>query len=1023
MSVKSMGAELFDKLCIFSYNSRGFGIDKQDILKVLAVTDGKSIPIICNQENFLLRNNSYKVKQCLTDSHIYFKSAEMDSVAGRPKNGMFIAVPLTLKETIKDVSPNHWRIQAVVVSGGNSKILIINTYFPTDPRINDFDTSDLMSTLDAINETLANVEFDNVVWAGDLNADFGRNSKFTSLVDDFTKDKGLLRAWDRFMVSYTHATEIDGKTYTSKIDHFHWNESMDSSVTDAGALYLPGDTSDHCPIYCVIKTNDIKIKTENAETSNPKPSWAKATNEQKDKFAYELESKLQLLCCQGDGGECSNVQCNSASHMQSLDEYLMNLLQCMNTAAEKCLPSTGRSSKTKKKDKIPQWNKDIQPYKDNAVFWNAIWQSAGKPMNNQLHSIMKRTRNIYHYQIRKNKRMVNTMKRNSILEACFGNDNLDLFAEIRKLRRCPATVATEIDGVSENVPEHFAAIYKDLYNSVSDEDEIGKIKELLNNRINISSMVEVRKVTSEVVRDAVFHLKAGKSDPVFQFGSDCLKNAPTIFYDHLAEVFKCFLIHGHVSSVLTLSTMIPLVKDKLGDICASNNYRSIALSSLILKIFDWVIILLYGDKLNLDSLQFGYQPNVSTNMCTWAAVETIQYFLRNGSNVYACALDMSKAFDRVKHSVLFEKLLDRNLPDIYVRLLIHMYREQTAKVRWNKLESKEFAITNGVKQGAVLSAILYCLYVNDLYKLLRKNKYGCWVNGDYFGILGYSDDILLQAPSVSALKKILKTCETFAQEHNLQFSTNPNPAKSKCKCIGFGKDIKEQEGLTLCGNVLPWVNKISHLGTTITNEKDVMAKDIMQKRAGFINRNNELQQEFYFAHPRSLMKINGIYNTSFYGCVLWNQFGKEMERVDKSWNVSLRRMMRIPFNAHRYLLEPVSESKHVIFSLYARFLNFTDKLKACTKSLIRNLFRTVKVDCRSTTGHNLRKIMLKTNNVSVDDIKVNEIKSQSYYRTPEYCSWRVNFVKEIQEIRFGNLMIPNVNNEELTEILKDVSTL
>ena len=169
-----------------------------------------------------------------------------------------------------------------------------------------------------------------------------------------------------------------------------------------------------------------------------------------------------------------------------------------------------------------------------------------------------------------------------------------------------------------------------------------------------------------------------------------------------------------------------------------------------------------------------------------------------------------------------------------------MYREQTAKVRWNKHESNEFTLSNGVKQGAVLSAILYCLYVNDLYQELRKNKYGCWVNGDYFGILGYSDDILLLAPSVSALKNILKTCENFAEAHNLQFSTNPNPAKSKCKCIGFGSRIKDQEDLMLCGNVLPWVNKISHLGTTITNEKEVLAKDIMQKRAAFISRNNEL---------------------------------------------------------------------------------------------------------------------------------------------------------------------------------------
>ena len=138
--------------------------------------------------------------------------------------------------------------------------------------------------------------------------------------------------------------------------------------------------------------------------------------------------------------------------------------------------------------------------------------------------------------------------------------------------------------MSEDVQEHFASIYKDLYNSVSDEEDIGEIQMMLNNRLTKASLNEVKKVSSAVVQDAISHLKPGKNDPVFQFGSDCSKNAPNIFYEHLAGVFQCFLIHGHVSSVLLLSTMIPLVKDKLGDICASSNYRSIALSSLILKL-------------------------------------------------------------------------------------------------------------------------------------------------------------------------------------------------------------------------------------------------------------------------------------------------------------------------------------------------------------------------------------------------------------------------------------------------------
>ena len=74
---------------------------------------------------------------------------------------------------------------------------------------------------------------------------------------------------------------------------------------------------------------------------------------------------------------------------------------------------------------------------------------------------------------------------------------------------------------------------------------------------------------------------------------------------------------------MLLSTMVPLIKDKLGNRFSSKNYRSIAISSLLLKIFDWVIILLFGEVLELDDLQFGYQEGCSTTMTTWLALENM----------------------------------------------------------------------------------------------------------------------------------------------------------------------------------------------------------------------------------------------------------------------------------------------------------------------------------------------------------------------------------------------------------------
>ena len=264
-----------------------------------------------------------------------------------------------------------------------------------------------------------------------------------------------------------------------------------------------------------------------------------------------------------------------------------------------------------------------------------------------------------------------------------------------------------------------------MFNSVDDSENLKFVKNSINDGITENSMNIVHKVTPEVVKEAVMHLNNDKTDPQFAFSSDCFKNAPDQLFLHMSQIFQIFLVHEHVSLFLLLSTMVPLIKDKLSDKCSSKNYRSIAISSLLLKIFDWVVIILFGDILKLDELQFGYQAGCSTTMATWLALENIQYFLRNGSEVFVCLMDMTKTFDMVQHSLLFKKLLSSGFPPIFCRLFLFMYVFQKANVRWGGNLSELFSMSHGVKQGAVISEIIYCFYCNELFQLLRNQKIGC----------------------------------------------------------------------------------------------------------------------------------------------------------------------------------------------------------------------------------------------------------------------------------------------------------
>ena len=296
---------------------------------------------------------------------------------------------------------------------------------------------------------------------------------------------------------------------------------------------------------------------------------------------------------------------------------------------------------------------------------------------------MKKTRNRYHFQIRKCRKAADMLKRDKLLNACITSEG-DIFHELKKLRKIKDTVPITIDGTKDNITGHFANVYERIYNSIDDEEEMAKIYLRVNKSLDSTSLEDVNLITTDKIREATSNLKSNRNDPLFMFSSHCLKNAPLFVFEHLTYLIKSFLIHSHVSNGLLLATLIPIPKDKLGDLTSSNNYRSIALSSLILNIFDWIIILLFGKTLGLDDLQFGYQKNCSTTMCTWMVIESISYFTRNVSDVFTCAMDMTKAFDVVRHSLMFKKLLCLNFSLIFTRLLIKMYTLQYANVRWQE---------------------------------------------------------------------------------------------------------------------------------------------------------------------------------------------------------------------------------------------------------------------------------------------------------------------------------------------------
>ena len=361
---------------------------------------------------------------------------------------------------------------------------------------------------------------------------------------------------------------------------------------------------------------------------------------------------------------------------------------------------------------------------------------------------MKASKNQYHYAVRRAQSNLNKIQ-NDKLFSKMGSPTM--FEEIKKsCRSRNSDLTSVIDDVhgAKNISNHFKDIYEKLYNEQGDINEnlVTDISDDIADNIQ-SSIDTVNILDADLVKAATKKLKADKSDVSNDFTSDCLKAAPDSFFVQLAALFRTFLIHGYISHNLLVCALSPIVKDPNDDISSSKNYRGIAISSLILKVFDNCLLLLFGNLLSNDVLQFGFQSGCSTVQCTWAVQETISYYLKRGSSVYCCLLDFSKAFDKVNFDELFSKLRSRKFPPVVLRLLIYIYKNQSCFIRWNSAQSDSFLVKNGVRQGAILSPSLFCVYLDELLHRLRDNGVGCFVGGVFLGACGYADDVTLLAPS------------------------------------------------------------------------------------------------------------------------------------------------------------------------------------------------------------------------------------------------------------------------------------
>ena len=479
-------------------------------------------------------------------------------------------------------------------------------------------------------------------------------------------------------------------------DHFLCDSSFCPRLTQFCCLDYGSNLSDHSPLSCSLNVTLSSSTPSPLTSSSPtRPRIARhlATA---DQIAYYCDMVSSHLPSFPDTIlDCCDPLCTQ--HHRVLDDFCTQLHQCLHDSALSSLPKANRSSVT------PGWNINARRLKEAANFWHDIWRQSGCPSHGVLHQFKRSAKSRYKYEVRRLRRHEQFIRRAAAIASSDPKSFWQLVHRINKSKS--AASAPSVDGLSS--PDHlsrlFSAKLQDILNS-QDCHYLTSLSASLS-AADLNGLI----VSEECIDGAFAHLKSGKSDGT-SILSDHLIHALPAVRKFLAFLFTSILRHGYMPESLRNCILVPIPKANK-DPTLSDNYHPISLAPTLSKALEWCILLQFPQYFATSGLQFGFRAKMSTTLCTGTVKNVIAHYMHEGSSVFACFLDASKAFDLVNHEILFNRLLERDLPVHLARFLLSWYKDQRMSVRWMNSFSGSFPVSNGVRQGGVLSPILFTIYI------------------------------------------------------------------------------------------------------------------------------------------------------------------------------------------------------------------------------------------------------------------------------------------------------------------------
>jgi hypothetical protein len=296
----------------------------------------------------------------------------------------------------------------------------------------------------------------------------------------------------------------------------------------------------------------------------------------------------------------------------------------------------------------PFWNEYLDELKSKSITWHAIWKSAGRPSFGWIHKIKMCSKLKYKHAIKEAFSNYENRHNDDLCNHFLNKNTPDFWKTWNKKMRSNVAKEVYINGSNEDkvVADAFADNFESVYYDSNSKSESKKdfFKLLYDNSMTrIVSPTELHSFFSvEQISRCMHNLKLGKASGPDELSAEHLLHSHPSLVIHLCLLFRGIATHGYVPKDFGAGIIIPLLKDKLGDVNNVGNYRGITLIPIISKLFELVLLEICRPYLKTDDLQLGFKRNLGCDNAIFLLTETAEFFNSRGSSVFVATLDLKK---------------------------------------------------------------------------------------------------------------------------------------------------------------------------------------------------------------------------------------------------------------------------------------------------------------------------------------------------------------------------------------------